>query len=29
MGRLGFETDTGLVVRYNATHMQRATQAVG
>ncbi|MFM0293925.1 MULTISPECIES: cysteine dioxygenase family protein [Paraburkholderia] len=28
-GRLGFETDTGLVVRYNATHMQRATQAVG
>ncbi|MFB9127125.1 cysteine dioxygenase [Paraburkholderia dipogonis] len=28
-GRLGFETDTGLVVRYNATHMQRGTQAVG
>ena len=28
-GRLGFETDTGLIVRYNATHMQRATQAVG
>jgi predicted metal-dependent enzyme (double-stranded beta helix superfamily) len=28
-GRLGFETDTGLVVRYNAKHMQRATQAVG
>ncbi|ABE36998.1 cysteine dioxygenase type I family protein [Paraburkholderia xenovorans LB400] len=28
-GRLGFEPDTGLVVRYNAAHMQRATQAVG
>ena len=28
-GRLGFETDTGLVVRYNATHMQRGTQAAG
>lgn len=28
-GRLGFETETGLVVRYNATHMQRGTQAVG
>ena len=28
-GRLGFEPDTGLVVRYNATHMQRSTQAVG
>ncbi|BBQ00373.1 cysteine dioxygenase [Burkholderia sp. SFA1] len=28
-GRLGFEPDTGRVVRYNATHMQRATQAVG
>ncbi|MGF6659377.1 putative metal-dependent enzyme (double-stranded beta helix superfamily) [Paraburkholderia atlantica] len=28
-GRLGFETDTGLVVRYNAKHLQRATQAVG
>ena len=28
-GRLGFETDTGVVVRYNAKHMQQATQAVG
>ena len=28
-GRLGFEPDTGRVVRYNAAHMQRATQAVG
>ncbi|WP_144109710.1 cysteine dioxygenase family protein [Paraburkholderia sp. BCC1886] len=28
-GRLGFEPGTGKVVRYNATHMQRATQAVG
>ncbi len=28
-GRLGFEPDTGRIVRYNATHMQRATQAVG
>jgi predicted metal-dependent enzyme (double-stranded beta helix superfamily) len=28
-GRLGYEIDTGRVVRYNATHMQRATQAVG
>lgn len=28
-GRLGFETDTGVVVRYNARHMQRQTQAVG
>jgi hypothetical protein len=28
-GRLGFEIDTGKVVRYNATHMQRGTQAVG
>jgi predicted metal-dependent enzyme (double-stranded beta helix superfamily) len=28
-GRLGFEPDTGRVVRYNATHMQRSTQAVG
>ena len=28
-GRLGFETDTGVVVRYNAKHMQRQTQAVG
>ncbi|SDH36081.1 hypothetical protein SAMN04487926_104107 [Paraburkholderia steynii] len=28
-GRLGFEPGTGAVVRYNATHMQRATQAVG
>ncbi|WP_168795784.1 cysteine dioxygenase family protein [Paraburkholderia aromaticivorans] len=28
-GRLGFETGTGLIVRYNATHMQRETQAVG
>jgi predicted metal-dependent enzyme (double-stranded beta helix superfamily) len=28
-GRLGFEPDTGRVVRYNASHMQRSTQAVG
>ncbi|MDR5836217.1 cysteine dioxygenase family protein [Caballeronia sp. LZ034LL] len=28
-GRLGFEPDTGRVVRYNAEHMKRATQAVG
>ncbi|OTP66318.1 cysteine dioxygenase family protein [Caballeronia sordidicola] len=28
-GRLGYELDTGRVVRYNATHMQRGTQAVG
>ena len=28
-GRVGFEPDTGRVVRYNATHMQRSTQAVG
>ncbi len=28
-GRLGFEPDTGKVVRYNATHMQRGTHAVG
>jgi predicted metal-dependent enzyme (double-stranded beta helix superfamily) len=28
-GRLGFDTDTGVMVRYNAQHMQRATQAVG
>jgi hypothetical protein len=28
-GRLGFEPDSGKVVRYNATHMQRGTQAVG
>jgi predicted metal-dependent enzyme (double-stranded beta helix superfamily) len=28
-GRLGYELDTGLVVRYNTTHMQRSTQAVG
>ncbi|WP_114814853.1 cysteine dioxygenase family protein [Paraburkholderia kururiensis] len=28
-GRLGFEPDTGRVVRYNAKHMQQATQAVG
>jgi predicted metal-dependent enzyme (double-stranded beta helix superfamily) len=29
IGRLGYELETGRVVRYNATHMQRATQAVG
>ena len=28
-GRLGYELDTGRVVRYNTTHMQRGTQAVG
>lgn len=28
-GRLGFEPDTGRVVRYNAEHMHRATKAVG
>lgn len=28
-GRLGFEPETGRVVRYNAEHMHRATQAVG
>jgi predicted metal-dependent enzyme (double-stranded beta helix superfamily) len=28
-GRLGFEPETGQIVRYNAAHMQRATQAVG
>jgi predicted metal-dependent enzyme (double-stranded beta helix superfamily) len=28
-GRLGFETETGKIVRYNAAHMQRGTQAVG
>ena len=28
-GRLGYELDTGHVVRYNTTHMQRGTQAVG
>jgi predicted metal-dependent enzyme (double-stranded beta helix superfamily) len=28
-GRLGFETDTGRVVRYNVGHLQRATEAVG
>jgi predicted metal-dependent enzyme (double-stranded beta helix superfamily) len=28
-GRLGYEIETGRVVRYNATHMQRGTQAVG
>jgi predicted metal-dependent enzyme (double-stranded beta helix superfamily) len=28
-GRLGYELETGRVVRYNATHMQRGTQAVG
>jgi predicted metal-dependent enzyme (double-stranded beta helix superfamily) len=28
-GRLGYEIDTGRVVRYNATHLQRGTQAVG
>jgi predicted metal-dependent enzyme (double-stranded beta helix superfamily) len=28
-GRLGFELDTGRVVRYNAVHMQRGVQAVG
>jgi predicted metal-dependent enzyme (double-stranded beta helix superfamily) len=29
IGRLGYELETGRVVRYNATHMQRGTQAVG
>jgi predicted metal-dependent enzyme (double-stranded beta helix superfamily) len=28
-GRLGYELDTGRVVRYNATHLHRGTQAVG
>lgn len=28
-GRLGFEPDTGRIVRYNAEHMLQATQAVG
>jgi len=28
-GRLGYELDTGRVVRYNTTHMHRGTQAVG
>lgn len=28
-GRLGYEIETGRVVRYNATHMQRGTQVVG
>lgn len=28
-GRLGFELDTGVIVRYNQIHMQRATQTVG
>jgi predicted metal-dependent enzyme (double-stranded beta helix superfamily) len=28
-GRLGYELDTGRVVRYNTTHLHRGTQAVG
>ncbi|CAN7689129.1 cysteine dioxygenase family protein [Caballeronia sp. LjRoot29] len=28
-GRLGYELETGRVVRYNTTHMHRGTQAVG
>jgi predicted metal-dependent enzyme (double-stranded beta helix superfamily) len=28
-GRLGFETETGKIVRYNVAHMQAGTQAVG
>jgi predicted metal-dependent enzyme (double-stranded beta helix superfamily) len=28
-GRLGYELDTGRVVRYNATQLHRSTQAVG
>lgn len=28
-GRLGYEVETGKVVRYNATHLQRGTHVVG